>query len=175
MKGLYALLLSFLLLTGSSSCKKAALNTIDFTEITFTDSIYCGIIGEPDTSDWATDTAAWSAKENALLNFSDDLVIIDSVAGTINISAACPNPNDGHFRIIINTERECKMKIACVNTEMETLYFAANKLTAGANTAEFDFGALTAFHKNMYYRMYYAFYNSKDSLYYKGHGDFLIQ
>jgi hypothetical protein len=173
MKRFYLLLLSSLLAFHFYSCKKQDITPIDFTRYTATDST-CSILGEADITDWTADST-WAIQETALLTFNDAIVLVDSVAGFIQISPPCPNPNDGHFTLGINTERECKMKIACVNTEMETLYYSTEKFTGGPTMLTYDFRPLTSFHKEMNYRLYYAFYNSKDSLYYKGHGDFRIE
>lgn len=174
MKSFYAPLLFLATLFQFASCKKDPVVIIDFSKYTATDS-NCLITGAVDNTDW-TDDITWAAQENALLAFSDNIVLVDSIEGYIDISPLCPNPGDGLFTMDILTERECKMKIACVNTEMETLYFIAKKLTGGPPvTTEFDLRALTSFHKNMNYRMYYAFYTADDSVYYKGHGDFRIE
>jgi hypothetical protein len=156
-----------------SSCKKDAVTAVDFSKYTATDS-NCLFTGTIDNTDWTND-AEWSATENALMNFSTSIATLDSITGYVVVSALCPNPGNGVFTLRVNTERECKMKIACVNTEMETLFFTTNKMAPGPNINSFDFTAITAFHKNTDYRMYYAFYTSKDSVYYKGHGDFRIE
>ena len=109
------------------------------------------------------------------MNFSDNILLTDSIAGYIEVAAPCSNPSEGQFAISINTERQCKMKVAFVNTEMETLNFTSIKLTGGPTVTGYDFRSLTSFHKGMNYRMYYAFYTAKDSVYYKGHGDFRIE
>jgi hypothetical protein len=155
------------------ACKKETIIPIDFSNYTVTDSS-CTIVVTTDPSDWSYDTT-WTSKESSLMNFADNILIVDSLPGNIELSPACPNPSDGLFIIGINTERECKMKLACVNTEMETLYFLAKRFSGGPIVTGYDLRSLTAFHKDMNYRMYYAFYNSKDSLYYKGHGDFRIE
>ncbi len=173
MKKLYASLLSFVLLIQFSSCKKEVVTIFDFSQYTTTDS-NCLYTGAVDNSDWTND-AVWTTKENSLMNFSDNIVLTDSLAGYIEVAAPCSNPSEGQFSMGINTERQCKMKVVCVNTEMETLYFAARELTGGPVVTEYNFRSLTSFHKGMNYRMYYAFYTAKDSVYYKGHGDFRIE
>ena len=173
MKAFGVSLLSCLIAFHFFSCKKESIAVLDFTKYTITDGA-C-VATETDNSDWTTDTA-WTTQESALLAFNDDdIVLVDSVIGNVAISPACPNPSDGFFTLTVTTERECKLKMACVNTEMETLYYHARKLSGGLTSIEFDLRSLTSFHKDDYYRLYYAFYNSTDSLYYRGHGDFRIQ
>jgi hypothetical protein len=173
MKSFYASLLPFIVLLLSSSCKKDNITPIDFTKYTRTDSS-CAIIGEADITDWTADSI-WTTSEIALMKFSDGVVLADSLIGFINVSPPCPNPSDGLFIMRVNTERECKMKVACVNIEMETLYYTSSKFPGGLITTGYDFRQLTAFHKDSYYRLYYAFYNAADSLFYKGHGDIKIE
>ena len=172
MKTLYSF--SFLLLIFFfSSCKKTTITPIDFSKITVADSS-CIYIGDVDTTDWTYD-ATWTAQEISFMNFADTISITDSATGYIQLSAPCPNPNGGVFILGMNTERQCKMKLVCVNTAMHILYYTSRKFTGGPIVTAYDFSSLTAFHKNANYRFYYGFYNSKDSLYYKGHGDFRIE
>ena len=166
----FAFLLTVLLFSG---CKKDNLSPIDFSKITVTDTS-CIYISEVDTTDWTYDDN-WTEQETNFLNFADTIIVTDSVAGFVQVSAVCPNPNEGLFIMGINTQRQCKMKLVCVNNEMQVLYYLTRKFTGGSVTTSYDFRSLTAFHKNENYRLYYGFYNSKDSLYYKGHGDFRIE
>lgn len=156
-----------------SSCKKEIVEPIDFSKYTATDN-NCVPLGVIDSTDWTYD-AEWNATENSLMNFSDNITGTDSIAGYVEVSPACPNPSEGIFIVGVNTERACKMKIVCVNTEMEPLFFTTKQLTGGPIVTAYDLRPLSAFHKNMNYRMYYAFYNAADSVYYKGHGDFRIE
>ena len=155
------------------SCKKTFVTPVDFSKITVADSS-CIYISDVDTTDWSYD-ATWTAQETSFLNFADTISITDSLTGYIQLSAPCPNPNHGLFILGMNTEHQCKMKLVCVNTDMHILYYTARKFTGGPIVTVYDFRALTSFHPNKNYRLYYAFYNSKDSLYYKGHGDFRIE
>ncbi|MES2620950.1 MAG: hypothetical protein V4615_08860 [Bacteroidota bacterium] len=172
MKILYTSLLSFILLVQFVSCKKETVEVIDFSKHTATD-INCATMGTVDSTDWTYDEE-WSTIENSLMNFSDNILVMDSMTGYVEVSPACPNPSEGLFVVGINTERGCKMKLVCVNTEMEPLFFTSKQFTGGPIMTAYDFRLLSAFHKNMNYRMYYAFYNAQDSVYYKGHGDFRI-
>lgn len=156
-----------------SSCKKETSTPLDFSQITVTDSS-CIYISEVDVTDWAFE-AGWTTQENDLLNFARTVSVTDSIAGYVQLSAACPNPSAGKFIVGINTERACVMKVAIVDTDMHVLYFANRVFTGGPILTAYDLTSLSAFHANENYRMYYAFYTSKDSLYYKGHGDFRIE
>ena len=155
------------------SCKKEVVTPLDFSKITVTDSS-CIYISLVDTTDWTADIN-WTAQETGLLNFKRTVAVGDSIAGFIQVSAACPNPSAGRFALGINTERACVMKLAIVNTEMQVLYFTNHAFTGGPIITAYDLTSLTAFDKDENHRMYYAFYTSKDSLYYKGHGDFRIE
>jgi hypothetical protein len=146
---------------------------IDFSKITVTDSS-CLYISDVDPTDWVSDDS-WTSKEAAFLKFTDTLFVTDTSIGYVQISALCPNPNAGAFNLGVNTQYPCKMKLVCVNTEMQVLYYTTNILTGGPVPYNYDFRSQTAFHKNENYRLYYGFYNSRDSLYYKGHGDFRIE
>jgi len=165
---------AFLFITVAfSSCKKDNSTPIDFAKITVTDTS-CIYISDVDNTDWTQD-AVWTIQEKSFMNFADSIVVTDSTTGYVQPSAPCANPNEGAFTLSMNAEKQCKMKLVCVNTEMEVLYYSSTKLTGGPISNAYDFRSNTAFHKNENYRLYYGFYNSKDSLYYKGHGDFRIE
>lgn len=175
MKNFYALAFISILLVQSSSCKKEISNTttFDYSDFTVTDTS-CLFTGHVDTTDWAYDVI-WSSFETALLNFSDTISEIDSLTGYVQVSAACSNPSGGLFIVGTTVEKACVMRIAVVNNKQELIYYRAVKLTGGPIINAFDFRYTGAFHKNENYRMYYGFYNSTRTLYYKGHGDFRIE
>jgi len=156
-----------------SSCKKDNTTPLDFSKITVTDAS-CIYISDIDTTDWTKDVT-WTTQELNLLNFTDTISVTDSVTGFVQLSAPCPNPNEGLFILGLTTERQCKMKLACVNNQMQLLYYTSRLFTGGPIITSYDFRSVSSFHKNENYRFYYGFYNSKDSLYYKGHGDFRIE
>lgn len=157
------------------SCKKeiSSTSTFDFSNFTVTDSS-CLYISNVDSTDWTYD-ANWTAAETALLNFGDTISTLDSMAGYVQVSAACSNPSAGLFILGTDVQKACTMKITVVNNKLELLHYRAVKLTGGPIIHAFDFRFSGSFHKNENYRMYYGFYTSKDSLYYKGHGDFRIE
>ena len=157
-----------------SSCKKdTVVAPPDFSKITETDSS-CLYNGNIDSTDWGND-ANWSAQELSLLGFKDTFPILDSTFGFVQVSAACNNPNNGVFIVGTDVQKECTMKVAVVNKQMQILHYNTYKLTGGPIIHGFNFAGNTAFHPNEYYRLYYGFYNFKDSLFYKGHGDFRIE
>lgn len=157
-----------------NACQKDSVNVIDFSEITPTDETGA-LIGQADTTDWTYD-AAWTSRETALMTFNDTaLNSSDSVMGAIAVSPAFPNANDGLFIVGIEPERQCKLKYVFVNSDFNVLNYGIRKLNGGPTFYAFDFRSNTAFDKGANYRMYYGFYNSKDSLYYKGHGDIKIE
>lgn len=167
------LLLLFILPFFIFSCKKDSPVVFDFSKITYTDSA-CNVTGTIDSTDWTCDSS-WTTLEKSFLKFVDTLSISDTVMGTISISPACNNPNNGLFIVGLNTERECKMKTAVVNSKMEVLWYGYQKFTGGPVWTTFDFRSLTSFANGNYYRLYYGFFNSRDSLYCKGHGDFRVE
>jgi hypothetical protein len=155
------------------SCKKDASFYYDFTQYTSTDATG-NLIGQTDSTDWGYDNT-WTSAESKLLSFKDTLVINDTATGYIHLSSAFPNPSGGTFFIGVDTERECKMKAVFVNEQFQILHYLSRKFTGGPILTVHDFSGYTSFHKGKNYRMYYGFYNSKDSLYYKGHGDLRIE
>ncbi|MBP6730877.1 MAG: hypothetical protein KA149_02395 [Chitinophagales bacterium] len=173
MKAFYYLLLLALLSTGFSSCKKDKSVFSDFELITEMDAS-CDTIGAIDPFDWTYDKT-WSVQEEGFLKFRDSIPSGDSVAGWVEVSPACPNPNNGQVFVGINTQRNCKMRMVCINNEQQIVYYTARKFTGGQILTGYDFRGLTAFHANENYRFYYGFYTASDSLYYKGHGDFRIE
>lgn len=168
--------LGILLLIGivlNSGCKKSPESPINFSAITVTDTT-CLYISDVDITDWGSD-AGWATIEYNLISFKDSVRISDSLTGYVQVSAICANPNDGHFSWQINTERECMMRMALVNNEMQLLHYEVKRMPGGPLTLNYDFRNNTSFHKNENYRIYYGFYNKKDSLYYKGHGDLRLE
>ncbi len=168
--------LSFILFSSSIlfySCKKNSEIKYDFRQYTETDSTG-SIFGTNDTTDWSFDDS-WTVGELSLLSFKDSLVAGDSTSGSIVISPAFPNPGNGTVFIGVNTEKACKMKTAVVDEDFHILYLDNRLFTGGPILTVHHLNTSTAFHTGCYYRMYYGFYNSKDSLYYKGHGDLLIE
>jgi hypothetical protein len=156
-----------------SGCKKESTSNYDFTQLTYTD-LNGSINGSTDTTDWGYD-ANWTEAETKLLSFKDTVKTNDTAIGYIHISPAFPNPSTGIFLIGSDVERACKMKAVFVNERFQILHYLSRKYTGGPIINVYDFTANTAFHKGNYYRMYYGFYNAKDSLYYKGHGDLRIE
>lgn len=157
-----------------SACQKETVAPIDFSNMTYTDST-CTLYGAKDSTDWGKDST-WATYETSLMTFSTDtLPLQDTLIGNIEVSPACPNPSRGIFLVGVYPTQACKMKIVCVNTSYQVLYYSCKFFTGGPIMNAFDFSNTSAFHKNENYRMYYAFYNAHDSLYYKGHGDFRIE
>lgn len=174
MKKLSTLLLASGLMFYFSACKKTAVTSPpDFSKITVTDSscIYSGAV---DSTDWTYDDT-WTTQELALLNFTDTISVTDSTTGYVQVSAACPNPNHGVFIIGTDVQKQCKLKVAIVNTSMQLLAYNTYHLTGGPIMTGFNFAGSGSFHANENYRMYYAFYNSQGTLFYMGHGDFRIE
>lgn len=165
-------LLAITLITCIYSCQKGSVTEYNFTQITFTDSL--GNEAEVDTTDWTYDNS-WTGGEIKLVSYIDSLKATDSMPGFIKISPAYPNPTKGTIIMNINFERACKMKAVLVNQNFEILFYQSNLVSSGPGIAYYDLRGLTAIDKNNYYRLYYGIFNSKDSLYYKGHGDLLIQ
>ncbi len=172
MKGFYigAVLLSVFALF--QSCKKTTVVPINFSQITMTDS-ECRITGIPDTTQWNNDVLNYLL-DTALLTFSTGVTTTDSIGGKINVTPLCPNPSNGFFIWNIEAARACKLKLVCINESYQILYYNVYRLSGGPVEIGFDFRANTAFKNDSSYRMFYGFYNSFDSLYYAGHGDFTV-
>ncbi len=162
-----------LLALAINGCKKDNTTPLDFSKLTTTD-IHCVTFGDPDSTDWTFDSY-WTAQESALLKFNDTLSVSDTLTGWIEVSAPCPNPGNGIFILGVNSEYACKMKLVCVNTEMQILYYSSEIFHGGVSWIPLDLTTNTAFRKSEYYRLYYSFSNAQDSVYYKGHGDIRIE
>jgi hypothetical protein len=173
MKQLYAFILLLVVAAYLSACKKDTVTVIDYSKITLTDA-QCNVTAITDSTQWSNDVY-WTAFDSSLVKFTDSISFTDSLTGKVEVSPACPNPSQGQFIVGVNTERACKMKVVCLNTSQEVLYFNSQLLTGGPIIIGFDFRSISAFHTGQYYRMYYAFYTAADSMYYRGHGDFKIQ
>ncbi|MDB5282043.1 MAG: hypothetical protein JWO06_1118 [Bacteroidota bacterium] len=172
MKKFYLLFIIPVLLIYFASCKKTTVAVVDFSKYTVTDN-ECRV-SSIDTTDWNNEVI-WSLQDSNLVAFTDTFSFFDTLTGKVSFSPACPNPSNGLFICNITPEQQCKLKVVCVNSKFDLIYFNTYLLYAEPITLGFDFREATAFHKNNNYRMYYAFYTSRDSMYYRGHGDFRIQ
>ncbi|MCW5907378.1 MAG: hypothetical protein KIS94_05940 [Chitinophagales bacterium] len=170
MKALPAFL--FFVIASVASCKKEKAVLYDFSKYTATD--ISGTIVSIDSTDWAYD-ATWTTAELKLLTFKDTIKVSDSTYGYVQLSPATPNPTSGVFIIGSDTEKECKMKAVFVNEQLNILHYLSKKFTGGPILTAYDLSVHTAFRKGNCYRMYYGFFNAKDSLFYKGHGDIRIE
>lgn len=175
MKNLSVFTLLFVMLCAANACKKDPLYLIlDFSQYTATD-IHGIQTAPPDTTDWTNDSY-WAPAELALFTFNDTAAnSTDSVIGNVVVSPAFPNANNGQFAVGLDPERQCKWKYVFVDKELRVLDYGIRRLNGGPTFFTFDFRSATAFDKGDSYRIYYGFYNSKDSLYYKGHGDIKIE
>lgn len=172
MKQFYLFLFAALLLTTFNACKKTPVTVIDFSKQTITDD-ECRVTST-DTSDWIN-TAEWTRLDSSVILFRDTFNFNDTVVGKIHIAPICPNPSKGLFVWNVSPAEQCRLKVVCVNTKYDLLYLNSYLLQPEPVSLIFDFRGQTAFHPNNDYRFYYAFTNSKDSIYFKGHGDFRIE
>jgi hypothetical protein len=162
------------LLVVLNCCKKPPTTVpLDFSKITVTNN-ECEITGAIDSAAWINDVLNL-ALDTQFLTFADYTGITDTLTGTIQISPICPNPSNGFFLWNVSSTRECKLKIVCIDINEEILYYNTYRLEGGPLLIAFDFSKTTSFKKNTNYRMYYGFYNAKDSVYFSGHGNFRIQ
>ncbi len=155
------------------ACKKPAPALLDFSKLTETNS-KCELAGTIDSNAWKNDVLNLK-NDTLLLTFSDNIYLSDSIPGTIQISAPCPNPSNGFFFWSVNASRACKLKLVCINDSSDILYYNSYRLQNGPVDIGFNFRSNTSFHKNNNFRMYYAFYTSKDSIFYAGYGNFRIE
>jgi|GEM_PF-1812092 hypothetical protein len=156
-----------------SSCKKETTPSVDFSTYVATNE-ECIVTGTPDSTQW-TNSVLTRQTDTALLTFIDNIVITDSLTGPITINPPCPNPSNGFFIWNINPTQQCKLRLVCVNTAYDVVYYNAYGLSGGPITLGFDFRSISTFHTDSSYRIYYGFYNANDSLYISGHGDIKIQ
>lgn len=156
-----------------AACRKESTAGYNFTVITYTDSTGA-VNGTVDSTDWGFDSQ-WTAAEIKLLSFKDTLITIDTSIGYVKLSAAFPNPCKGKFIIGVDVEKACKMKAVFVNERFEILHYTSRIFTGGPILTAYDFSGNPAFHRSNFYRMYYGYFDSRDSLYYKGHGDLQIE
>ncbi len=164
----FALLIALL-----PSCKKETTQVVDFSSYVATNDA-CKVTGALDSTQW-TNSVLSRQQDTVLLTFADNIVITDSVTGPIAINPPCPNPSNGFFIWNINSTRQCKLRLVCVNTALDVIYYNAYGLSGGPITLGFDFRTISTFKSGNSYRMYYGFYNANDSLYISGHGDIKIQ
>jgi hypothetical protein len=169
--GITILSITLLLLFGQS-CKKETTQVVDFSSYTATDK-ECRIIGLPDTTQWINSILTRQT-DTLQLVFGDNIVITDSITGTVRVSPPCPDSSNGFFIWNVDASRQCKLKLVVVNTDYDVLYYNSYGLNGGPITLGFDFRTQTSFKTNTSYRMFYGFYNSLDSCYYSGHGDIRI-
>ena len=162
-------LLFVAMLSTMNACQKETVKVLDFSTITYTDSL-CNLVGDTATENWTYDNS-WVTAEFNLLAFKPISAVVDTTLSKITVLPACPNPNNGQFTLRIKSTKRCKLNWVMVNRGLEILAYSQQKINSGQFTIPFDFSANTAFDTASNYRMYYGFYNAKDSLYYKGHGN----
>lgn len=162
-----------LLIAILASCKKDVQQVVDYSAYVATNN-ECRVTGTPDSTQW-TNSVLTRATDTANLTFADNIVIVDSATGPIIINPPCPNPSNGFFIWNINPTRQCKLRMVCINTAQDIIYYNAFGLSGGPITLGFDFRTISTFKSGNSYRMYYGFYNANDSLYVSGHGDIRIQ
>ena len=173
MKKIGFAILSFALLTILfQSCKKDTVHIIDYSAYVPTDK-GCRVTGALDTTQWNNNVLN-RQQDTAFLFFADNFVTADSICGTITVSPPCPNPSNGFFIWNVNPTRQCKLKVVFISTAQDVVSYNVYSLNGGPISLGFDFRAQTAFRTDSNYRMYYGFYNSRDSLYFSGHGDIRI-
>ena len=173
MKKIVFAILSFVaVIAFLQSCKKTPVTIIDYTKYVATDK-ECRVTGTVDTTQWANNVLN-RQQDTALLIFTDNIVLSDSICGNITMAPPCPNPSNGFFIWNVNPSRQCKLKVVCISTAQDVLYFNTYGLNGGPISLGFDFRSQTSFRTDSSYRMYFGFYNSRDSLYYSGHGDIKI-
>jgi len=150
------------------ACKKETIRVLDFDSITYTNAL-CEVIGEPAPGNWAKDSD-WVQAEINLLAFNTIPGIADTALSKITVFPACPNPNAGQFDVFVKSTKKCKLKWVMVNRQLEILQYGQQLMDSGQFTISYDFRGITSFVGGNY-RLYYGFYNAKDSLFYKGHGN----
>jgi len=174
MKKISLATISFTLLIALlTSCKKESTQVVDFSAYVVTNN-ECRVTGLLDSTQW-TNSVLTRQQDTAMLNFADNIYITDSITGTITINPPCPNPSNGFFIWNINPTRQCKLRLVCVNTNLDVIYYNAFGLSGGAIALGFDFRSISTFKSGNNYRISYGFYNANDSLYVSGHGDIRIQ
>ena len=168
----FAILSFALLIALLPSCKKYTVYIVDYTSYTPTDK-ECRVTGTVDTTQWVNRVLN-RQEDTAFLIFSGNITTADSAAGTVSLSPPCPNPSNGFFVWNVNPQRQCKLKVVCISTAQDIVYYNAYALNGGPITLGFDFRSISTFRNDSNYRMYFGFYTSRDSLYYSGHGDIKI-
>jgi hypothetical protein len=154
------------------SCHKETVTPVSFSTIDSTDN-ECRVTGTVDTTQWCNSVLN-RASDTLFLTFAANVGITDSVCGRVTMAPSCPNPSNGFFIWNVSCTRQCLLKVVCVSTAFDVLYFNSYVINAEPITLGFDLRAQTAFRNDSSYRMYFGFYNSNDSLYYSGHGDIKI-
>lgn len=145
----------------------------DMTQISPTDE-QGQAMGAADPTDWTYD-ATWTDEEHALMMFADTINnVLDTGNNIIQVYPAYPNPSSGLFSFYAACGKESKVKLVLVDSSMHSLRTFAYRTEEGAIHKHFGFHLASDIDTGNY-RMYYGFYNSSDSLYYKGHGDIKIE
>lgn len=168
MKWLAATLL-FVLLNG---CKKEPEVVYDFSIQTITDSV-CNTITQ-DLTDWTYDQY-WTRTDSLFVLFNDNLPLSDTTTGWVRVEPLCPNPGSKSFTLKIHSTKPAKARFAIVNTDLEMVYYASGIVHGDTVIQKFDLNGYSSILPQQNYRLYYAFFNSKNQMYYKGHGDFRVE
>ncbi len=152
-----------------ASCKKdkAVTGKINFSGITATDE-FGNYIGEVDSSDWTNDGDFPDDIQNRL-NFSDTFNYANTETGVASVDAF-PNPVHSQFQLLFSSAKPSILKYIIVDESLTEYGRAIMRLDSKFSAVSVS---ANSFPDNKYFRVYYAFYNSSKTAFYKGHGDLI--
>ena len=130
------------------------------------------IISSDYNGDWSNDSK-WNKKELDLFQIGDNIDLTGTKTGDVSFYPIYPNPVIDAFTIWITVDNPVYCKIIMVDKKYQVIhqfdYQISSEISFQINT-----GDIPNFTSGEYYRLYYAFYANENHLFYKGHGDFLI-
>ncbi|MDG1913031.1 MAG: hypothetical protein P8I55_00395 [Crocinitomix sp.] len=126
------------------------------------------VVGEADPTDWIAD-ADWKSGIEDLIASECELEGIGN-SETVAVYPAFPNPATFSTTFAANVEDSCLMRVVIVD-KYNTVYSKfCRHLIPGNNLLDLDISSF-ALAVGGRYRLYYAFLDESDAVFYKGHGD----
>ncbi len=124
------------------------------------------IMGNIDNTDWTNDSEL-PEKVIDFLNFNKTIDYTTAEVASLQI-LGYPNPFETTFRLEISCSKQTVCRFVIVDESLKVYLVNEMMLAVGGNSLALSG---SSFPKNKNLRIYYAFYDSSETMYYKGHGD----
>ncbi len=155
----------FLLTSILFGCSKDSDEIISIKGITERDNIG-NILGNEDITDWSSDTE-FPDRIVDFLNFHGALDYSISEVASLEIYGY-PNPFESNIYFRVSCSKKTVCRFVIVDESLKIYFVHGLLLNVGSSAINLS---ASYFPRNKNLRIYYTFYDSSETIYYKGHGD----